>query len=600
MSYHYNNKLSKYACIIGIFIMAFTSFVYYPRWNKVGSEAMLTWDVSGYYWYLPSVFIYNDLKHQGFKDSLLAKYQTPNDFQQGVLQPNGNYVLKYSSGMALMYLPFFTAGHIAAKICGYPQDGFSTPYQLALQLGGFLISIVGIWYLRKLMLRFYEDKVVAILLLVLILGTNYLNSGVIDDCMSHNWLFTIYVFLLLNTIHFYDTFKTKYAIRIGLLIGIATLTRPTEVISCLIPLLWGMENISFRQIKERALLLIHNFRLFLLAVACATAIISIQFIYWKYASGHWIVYSYQDQHLYFRSPNIINYTFSYRTGWLRYCPTMLFSFVGLIPFFIKGKNKVAVTTFFLVNYYIVCAWSIWWFGGRAMIQSYPVLMFPMASLIAFILNRKWLIATAIPILLACIYLNIWYTHQCHYGGLYHTDNMTKDYYNRVIGRWSVPPGTIALLDQTELYEGTPRNVQTIWQNDFELDSLQTSKLSPITGKKSLELNGTTKEVIEFKFPYKSDNAQWLRFSADFKCGNREFYVWKMAQIVGRLYKNGVKQKENMFRIYRFLNDNETKNLSLDMNITNQQFDSVSIGFWNGYSELPLIIDNIKVVSFDEQ
>ncbi len=583
------NKLSKYACILCIAIMSFTSLVYFPRWNKENTEATISWDVSGYYWYLPSIFIYHDLKHQAFKDSILKKYQPTNNFQQGFQLPDGNYVLKYSSGMAVMYLPFFTAAHMVAGWFGYPQDGFSTPYQFAIQLGSLLMAVIGLCYLRKLMLRYYEDRVVAWALLILVIGTNYLNAGIIDGAMSHNWLLTIYVFILINTARFYDTFKAKYAVRIGLLIGLATLTRPTDALSALIPLLWGMESLSVNAISQRIRLMITHIRPLLLAVLCAAAMISIQLIYWKYASGHWIVYSYQDQHLYFRSPNFSDYTFSYRTGWLRYTPMMILAFVGLIPFWIKGRNKVAVTTFFLVNYYFICAWSIWWFGGRAMVQSYPVLMFPLASLLSIAFDKKILAILLVPVVLFCTYMNLWFTHQCHWGGLYDTETMTKAYYNRVAGRWSVPAYTVVLRDKAELYEGQPQNVHVIYMNSFERDSIG-------GGHKDVG----NKETLEFKFAASPRHQQWLRMSAGFTGKERENDIWKMAQFVGRVYKGGVKQKENMFRIYRLLGDNEVKNLSLDMNVTGIQYDSISIGFWNGESDKQLFVDDLKVISFDEK
>ena len=35
---------------------------YYPKWKAGGSEATISWDVAGYYHYLPGIFIYHDLK----------------------------------------------------------------------------------------------------------------------------------------------------------------------------------------------------------------------------------------------------------------------------------------------------------------------------------------------------------------------------------------------------------------------------------------------------------------------------------------------------------------------------------------------------------
>src|SRR4051812_4871460 len=102
-----SNSVSRYVYWFCVVLMCYASFFFYPRWQKENTEAAISWDVSGYYWYLPSVFIYKDLKHQSFKDSVLNKYHpTNNDFQQALKLDNGNYAMKYSSGMAFMYLPF--------------------------------------------------------------------------------------------------------------------------------------------------------------------------------------------------------------------------------------------------------------------------------------------------------------------------------------------------------------------------------------------------------------------------------------------------------------------------------------------------------------
>src|SRR4051812_31567993 len=106
-------KLSLYIYVLCAGLMCYASFFFYPRWKNSGTEAAISWDVSGYYWYLPSIFVYHDLKHQSFKDEVLKKYgPTNNDFQQGIKLDNGNYSMKYASGMAVMYLPFFTVAHL--------------------------------------------------------------------------------------------------------------------------------------------------------------------------------------------------------------------------------------------------------------------------------------------------------------------------------------------------------------------------------------------------------------------------------------------------------------------------------------------------------
>jgi hypothetical protein len=581
--------------------MCYVSFCFYPRWKQYGSESAISWDVSGYYWYLPSAFIYHDLRHQGFKDSILKKYNpTGGEFQQGVAMPNGNYVMKYASGMAVMYLPFFTAAHLVAGALGYPRDGFSAPYQFFIQFGGLLISILGLWYLRKLLLNFYNDKVVAIVLLLLVFGTNYLNYAAIDCGMSHCWLFTVYVFILLNTHYFYTTFRTKYAVRIGLLVGLATLTRPTDAISCLIPLLWGMESISPVAIKKQINLFIKNYKALIIAGICGTVVVSIQLIYWKYASGHWLVYSYQDQKLYFRSPNIFKYTFSYRSGWLVYAPMMSLAFVGVIPFFKQGKNKVAILTFFFFNFYIVCAWSIWWYGGRAMVQSYPVLMFCVAALAKVALDRKvWLVLLA-PFALVFIYFNAWITYSYHKGGAFDIDCMSRSYFWKVAGQWwTAPPAKYMLLkDNNDLFEGAPHNVKTVYQNNFSTDTGSAFLPNTSMPGKTLQLDKAHNESPVFKFAFSDKTAQWMRADAVFHCDAKESDVWKMAQFVVRIMNKGVKVQENMIRVYRVLDAQETKDISLDIKLPSATYDSVNILFWNADSDVPLQINTLQVKTFN--
>ncbi len=591
--------ISRAIYLISVVLMFYTSFFFYHRWKNPGTEAAISWDVSGYYWYLPSIFIYNDLRHQSFKDHILDKYKpTNNEFQQGVKCENGNYVMKYSSGMALMYFPFFIAAHFLAGPLGYPADGFSAPYQFAIQLGGFLVSILGLWYLRKLLLISYNDTVVAIVLFLLVVGSNYLIFTTIDAGMSHCWLFTVYVFLLLNTHYYYRDFKAKYALRIGLLVGLATLTRPTDILSCIIPVLWGMESVSFSAIQKRLALLMANYRSLLLAIICAGGVIFIQLAYWKYASGHWLFYSYVDQKLYFRSPNFFNYTFSYRSGWLVYAPIMVFAFIGIIPFLKWGKNRVAILSFFLLNYYVVCAWSVWWYGGRAMLQSYPVLLFPMAELVKFVLTRKLWLGLLIPVVAVFVYYNIWTIFGA--GRLGFSAEMNKALFWRIVGRWKVPSYVVLLADNPDLFEGKPVNEQLIYKDDFAEDTGALYRPHKVGNGKTLTLDNDHRYSHYYKLPFRRANEQWLRAQARFTGTFKEWHVWYMAEFNISLLNKGALVKSHMIKVHRIMDPWESENISIFMKLPDQKFDSVYILFSNGGSEFPISVDSLKIWSFNEK
>lgn len=117
--------------LIVVLLITYEGVYKYPRWKYKGSDAVLSWDVAGYYMYLSTFFIYKDPYKHSFTDSLLRKYQFANlKYDQATKAPNGNYVFKYSAGMAVLYAPWFFIAHGVAKWFGYSTDGFSFPYQL--------------------------------------------------------------------------------------------------------------------------------------------------------------------------------------------------------------------------------------------------------------------------------------------------------------------------------------------------------------------------------------------------------------------------------------------------------------------------------------
>lgn len=595
------HKWSLYTLLLCMALMFYSGFVFYPRWQQKGHDAAIAWDVAGYYWYLPSVFIYKDLRRQEFKDSIFHKYKpSGTDFQEAFLY-RGNYVMKYSSGMALMYMPFFLTAHLVAGPLGYPQDGFSLPYQFAIQFGGFLIALLGLWLFRKLLLRFYNDKVVALSLFALVVGTNYLNYGAIDTGMPHSWLFTLYVALILCTVKFYEQPGYKYAIYIGLLVGLATLTRPTDIISLLIPLTWGLRRFSKTAIEEQVSFLNRNSRFIDAAGFCVIGVFSIQLIYWHHTTGQWLVYSYQDQGFSWLSPNFRNYLFSYSTGWLVYTPMMFLAFVGLVPLIRNNAQWPALLTFFLVNLYIVCAWNIWYYGGRAMVQSYPVLMFPIAALFNAMLKRRWLAFILSPVVLLFVYINIWYTYNSHAGdGVLDAKTMSEQYFWRVVGRWHpLPKRYDALKDLNEFFDGKATNLRLLYTNNYE-DSTVRTHGAAITGGRSLYLGNTGDDVYApwEKVAFSAGKGKWIRAQATFLTGQVESDAWLMRQFTLRFFKGGEIIKHSALRVDRFLKPGKPGIVSFDVRVPEKPFDSVGVSYWNPGSADTLLIDDLKVWSFD--
>jgi len=590
--------LSKGVVLLTSVLLLVSSFFFYPRWQQRGSEATISWDVSGYYWYLPAFFIYKDAKKQEFSSRILDKYRpTGTDFQQVQRLPDGGYVMKYSSGMALMYLPCFAIAHTVAPLFGYPRDGFSPPYQFMVQLEGLLVSILGLWYLRKLLLLYFTDAVTAITIFLIASGTNYFNYAAVDNGMSHTWLFTIYVFLVLATRSFYNTFQVRYAMTIGLLVGLLVLVRPSEAIACLIPALWGMESLMPRAVIVRLTLIWEQRSKLALMCVAAFAVVSIQLCYWKYATGSWIYYSYGEQGFSWRHPHILKYSFNYQCGWITYCPMMLLGIVAVVLYVMRGTNRVAILTFLLLNFYIVSAWDIWWYGGRAMVQSYALLAFPMATWTQLVIQRRLYQLLLSPILAAILYFNFWIFLQYHGYGLYDGDSMSKEYFWRVVGRWHVPDNTKALLDGPDLYEGNIADSTVIFSQRFDTSTGAILRKPGGETIKAVVLGPEHKQIPYYSIPVKGGEQNWVRAEAYFRIDEMEYELWKMPKMLLRLRNGDQIVKDNVVRIDRFLNEGQQGKVTLDMRLPDAPFDSLTFTVWNDLSDRHISVGDIRIYTF---
>jgi len=572
--------------------------------GKSQTEATLSWDVSGYYFYLPAIFIYKDLKKVAFKDDIQQKYRPANGPYQAYEHQSGNFVMKYSAGQAILYSPFFLAAHVLAEPLGYPPDGFSRPYQIAISIGSLIMALLGLFLLRHILLRYFPDDVTAATLLTIVFATNYLNYSAIDGAMSHNWLFTLYTLLIWQSIRFHERSNTRRALIIGGLVGLMALTRPTEIIACLIPLLWGINDIGKAKERFKFFSSGRGLLLLLLAVAAMGAVGSIQLIYWKYVTGEWVVYSYQDQGFSWLRPHVWNGLFSFKAGWLVYSPAMFLALLGFVPLFRRQRLFWTSLLFVLLFMYITFAWDIWWYGGglgqRAMVQAYPMLALPLAAFYTLIKHRAWLKCVLLPLLLLLAYFNFWITHQAHHGGLFKSEQMTAAYFKAIFLRYEVPESTKKLFDTDELFNGSLRDERILLAENFESDSLQLDcSLPAIEGQRSFCLNQEQQFTPTYRVPYQRvGDENWIRAAVTVHCPQKEWNFWQMTQLVVRLTFQGEKVKERQIRLHRLLNDGQTRRLHLDVSLPDEEVvDGVEVFLWNAEGTKTLLVDELTVSAF---
>ena len=594
------NPLSKTTLGVCYFFMIYTAVFFYPKWEKSGTEATISWDVSGYYMYLPAIFIYHDIKHCTFQEEIIKTYKPTPDFQQAFLdKTSGNYVMKYSSGQAVLMSPyFFLADIIANHSSKYEPNGFSYPYQMCIGLGMLMYAFIGLYFLRLVLLEYFKDKTVAILLLAYVFASNYLNYSSIDQGLTHSSLFSIYIILIYLSIKFYKSPSLKKSFFIGTLVGLATLIRPTDMLSLLIPLCWNISSIQ--DIRDRFSFIKKHFSLYLLSIVPFFLLAGIQPMYWKYATGNYLVYSYQDQGFSWLNPHIKKFCWSYRCGWLRYSPLFFFVIPGFY-FLIKRKiNSLAIVAFILIDFYIVTAWDIWDYGGtsgRAMIQCYPILAFPLAAFLEKMLERRRLQVILAVCMSFFIYMNIWWIYHLHRGTLL-TSELSIEYYWRVVGRWEVDEFDVKLLDNKDSYRGHPSKYKVLYSNDFEHDS--SVNITKKNGNKKIVINEVLQNTQEYMLPPLSIKDRWIRVSADITCNKKEWELWKQAQFIVDFYNDDKVVQCNMIRIHRYLKDNQSKNLFLDAIIPDKKWNRIGIKFWNAGGSNTIQIDNLQVINFSDE
>ncbi len=588
---------------------------WYPKWEQPQTEATLSWDVMGYYLYLPAAIIYQDLKKLSFKDDIIEKYRPSGEFYQAYLQENGNYVMKYPIGLAILYLPFFLIAHLFAIASTYPVDGFSLPYQIGISWGSICIAALGLWMMRKILLLYFSELIVGITLILVVFATNYLNYTAIDGSMSHNWVFTLLACLIWQTIKCYQHPSFGRSAVIAACIGLAALSRPTDILICLVPLFWGLSSIE--AFKKRLLFWKKHIIQLLFIVAVVAAIGSIQLLYWKYASGNWLVYSYQDQGFSWLWPHIKDVLISYRKGWLVYTPIMVLSLIGFVPLYKHYRFLFwGVAIYFGLHFYLTAAWDIWWYGGsfgqRALIQAYPVLLFPIAALLSTFSEKKtqkekvYLSPTMKKVGLSlfavfCIWLNCMQTYQAHGHG-FEVDAMTKAYYWRIFGKANPTDLDKKLLDTKEDYQGQRSNIVPIYTNNFEeyRDTIAYSKEQAHSGNQSLLINVSNEFTPAINIPLAPQKNKWLRVQAQFYTPQKEWDIWRMTQLIVQFKNQDQVLKKRMIRVQRQIGERTWQPNWTDMKIPSKNFDTLSIVFWNAGSTKTLYIDDLIIETYEPE
>ena len=293
---------------------------------------------------------------------------------------------------------------------------------------------------------------------------------------------------------------------IGLTIGLATISRPTELVMLFIPLLWGT-NTKEKSKAKWALVKQHKPHLIWVLFFGLIGILP-QLIYWKMTSGSFVYNvgsSWRFLTPYFRS------LFGWEIGWFIYTPITIFFIIGM--FFIKQfPFKKAVITFCLLNIWIIISWADWKYGAtyssRALSQSYPIFALPFTAFVSKINTTKWkYVFYALGTYL--VFVNMFQINQ--YGKtILHYRDMNRQYYGRIYLNSNPSPLDMSLLD-----------------NDMVMDTSEYSLVNSFKFSDTNEINEYY--LVSKKIDLNAGN--WLRINADIQAEVGFDYSYLGARII---------------------------------------------------------------------
>lgn len=417
-------------------------------------------DVGGYYLYLPAVFIYQDLGQFQFHKSLQTRL-VPSDNDEAYLFPQEStkrVVNQYTIGVAIWQLPFFLLAHGFTLATNGLADGYSTPYQCVLALATLFWLLIGCVFLRRVLLLYFTDTVVALVLGLIFWGTNIYCYTVYEVGMSHVFVLFGGIISLNYWLIWLRRPKAGYIVLAALFGGLVVITRMVDALLLLPILFWGVSSVAdmklrFRYIKKNGVMFTWGLLVF-------AGVLLLQLGYWRYTSGHWIHFSYQRDRFDFAHARIAKGLWSYRKGWLVYTPLVLACMIGIsfLPKYVKG-SVFWVLLYLILDVYVVFSWRNWWYGGgfsaRAMMPALLPLAVALGALITYILGikSKWLQGAVSLFFMGCVVLNVFQSYQ-YSQGIIHYDRMSKAYYWKIFGKTAIDKVQYEqyLLDEREYWQ----------------------------------------------------------------------------------------------------------------------------------------------------
>lgn len=391
-------KLVNYG-VIFLLVSLIVNYVYRMVFHSISVEKIIMGsDMEGYYQYLVHFFA---------RDWSLFD-RMPWALPYG----EGKTLSVYTSGVAILWSPFFLMAHFISFFFGLDHGGHTNIYYGFMLIGGIFYAYIGLVFMYKFLREFFDQRVSLITTALFFLATNvFYYSVLLGAGMSHVYSFSMIAIYIYFTHKFSKEPNLKNLLLLGFPFALAVLIRPTNMISGLYLILAGVNGIS--SLKDKFNFWKKNYWAILGLMVIGFIVFIPQMAYWHYVTGKYIMYSYQDQgFINWKAPKFGIVLFGKYNGWLTYTPLMLFALAGLfLHLWKKQMNSLSILLILVAAIYLNASWWAPTFsaavGQRAMIDYLPFLAASLAVVInqVFGMSKPWK-AALIAVLVIFIVFNI--------------------------------------------------------------------------------------------------------------------------------------------------------------------------------------------------
>lgn len=390
-----NNKYN--IAFTGFIVSVLVSFVLVRPLNSPW-HPFIAGDGLGYYAYLPARFIHGDPNYdfKWFNKVYNANYvysTFPNPEDNLLVNYNGKRINKYYPGLSFVWMPFFVAGHITAKIFDYPADGFSKPYQLFIGLASVFYLLIGLLFLRKLIdLMFGNGWAGVVVPVVIFYGTFLFKYAVFANSLSHSYSFTFNILFLYFVTRYLRLSDNRYKnLLLAILFYVVTISvRPLNgLVLFLAP---AFINGGLRNVLPGK----YHFKwAHAVILTIGLLLLGYHFNIMYRQTGSFFPYTYSNERFYVGQNKFIEGLFSYHIGIFVYVPLFVLSLCGIK--YVNRLQRIILPLGFFGILFLYSSWWYWPIMQRAMIDYYVIPALLLAALLNHLVRSHWLTGALIMV-----------------------------------------------------------------------------------------------------------------------------------------------------------------------------------------------------------